>query len=150
MALTQVIVYDENGAPIDTRAMTCGWHGPHNALRESTMFEAFGVGGSVAVGAATVGAISTYPLPFKVIRRSSDGTATDMVTGVFPANTYSMDAAGLGLSVTSFPTVSPTDTYAVVPNGSLTPSAVKPGYFVWSEAPADGSGFVVDLIITVA
>lgn len=150
MALTQIIDFDVDGVPIDTRAMTCGWHGQHASLREATMYEAFGVGGSVAVGSATVASVSQYPIPFKVVRRDSTGAVSDVLTGTFPANAFSSDAQGMALSAATFPTVSPTDVYAVIPNGSLVPSAVKPGYTVWSEAPADGSGFVIDLIITVA
>jgi hypothetical protein len=150
MALTQIIDFDVDGVPIDTRAMTCGWHGQHASLREATMFEPFGIGGSVSVGSATVAVPSQYPIPFKVVRRDSTGATTDVLTGTFPANAYSSDAQGMALSAASFPTVSPTDSYAIVPNGSLVPSAIKPGYFVWSEAPVDGSGFVIDLVILVA
>ena len=150
MALTQIIDYDLDGNTVDTRVMTCGWHGGHAKLREATMYEAFGVGGSVAVGSATVAIPSEYPIPFKVVRRDSTGAVTEVLTGTYPANAYSSDAQGMALSAATFPTVSPTDVYAVIPNGSLVPSAVKPGYTVWSEAPIDGSGFVIDLIITVA
>lgn len=151
MAIAQAFIFDEaTGQTIDTRSMQAGWHGPHTALREATLFEAFGSAGTVTISTMSVATPSASPIPFKVISRANDGTIATVATGLFPANAYKADGASLGLSVATFTNALPSTDYAIVPDGTVTESEVRPGMYRWAEAPADGGGLVGVLVLAVA
>ena len=149
MALTQSYMFDGVGNLVDTRTVTSGWHGMHSLHREAPMFEAFGDAGPVTIGAAAVAKPSASPIPFKVIARDAAGVETPVATGTFPANAYQADAASLNLSAAGFVNPLPATSYAVIPSGTLVESTKFPGVYQWSEAPTDGSGFTLQLILTL-
>jgi hypothetical protein len=151
MAISQSFVFDPaTGATVDTRSMESGWHGLHGSLREAALYEAFSATGTIAVGSAAVATPSASPIPFNIVARQTDGTTSVVATGQFPANAYQADAAALNLDVSTFVNALPSTSYAVVPAGTVSQSQVRPGYYSWLEAPADGSGFVLSLVISVA
>jgi len=149
MALTPIVYIDETGQTVDTQGLISGWTGPHSGHRVATVWDNFGVSGTVKIGPGSTDLQSAFPIPFKVQKRSTDGTITTMATGLFPANTAQISAAGMALDVTTFPNVNPEDAYAVVPAGNVVESTNHAGYFVWAEAPASGQGFNVKLLIDI-
>lgn len=149
MAITPFVTYDDLGNPVDSRKMAAGWSGKHNGIHAPASFESFSAAGTIKIGTATTAVASASSVGFKVVRRDQDGTLTDMATGIMPSGAVQRDASDLTLSVTEFPSASPSSAYAVVPNGTLAPSVHRPGFFTWVEAPADGFGLNVDLIMVV-
>ena len=147
MALTPYIYVDETGKTIDSLKMAVGWNAPHNALLAPTAFESFGNTGTVKVLAASTNKPSTSSVPFKVICRAADGTETVKTTGIMPSNAYNKDFGDLSLTLQEWAGVAPSDAYGAEPNGSVVPSALKAGYNTWAEAPADGFGLIITLIM---
>jgi len=150
MALGQVVYVNDQNQTVDSQGIICGWMGPHTYPFVAFPGEAFGVTGTATIVEAGVDVKSSYPISFKVKKISVvDGTESVIATGLFPANTKSITAAGAALDVTTFPVTSPADEYVVIPGGTLTPSTTHPELTVWSDAPADGQGFHAKIIISI-
>jgi hypothetical protein len=147
MALAQSLSTASTSTLVDSRPMTCGWHDAHNAAHEATPWDSFAGLGTASVRSVAVATASTAPIPFVVLRRDDIGGIVAVQSGTFPAGTLQADAATLGLDVSSFTVASLTHVYAVIPAGTIAPSTTVPNGFVWAEAPADGGGFVVTLVV---